>query len=349
MIDTLVFNLGSPLLRAGHKLTLQPRPTKEGLPQGQPLVLRLDTGEVIETGKAYFNDKETGVHISPSHGGLFLQVSLPKVQAEGKDNVSAITQDQAQGCIETLQTYLADQAGVIVDLDQAGVSRADLFSNADSKFSFNDYRTLFDTLNFKRQVKRDFGSTYEFHNGQRETCIYSKIDEMKAKHKDTTGLPTNLIRWEYRLKNGTACKAGLGTRKADRLTAGDLVQRWDELWPVYHRELKTALRLDRSEGGADIHNLKAELIHLKQRQGTKALETWVDIHGVNDILHTAGNIDAVRGVLKEADYNKQQVYRFMTKFIETLQTQFDFKNNVSIQDLKRELYSKLCDNYKRVA
>lgn len=348
MIDTLRLNLGRPVILDDTRLTFRARDIRGGQPIGDLVRFPKADGGEVEAGKVFFNSDL--VNLETRYGQMFAQFSLPKYLAGGRDNVNPVSQDQAAAALADLQGYLADQAGVLADLEAASVARFDLFANADSKYAFTDYRSLFDLLDLKRQVKRDYGTTFFFANGQRETCIYDKRAEQAMKGNSLEGLPANLIRWEYRLKKGRVCKSALGIKKTGRLTALDLVKRWPDLVAIYDSQVKATLRLaDSDRRSADAYNLKEELMALVKAEGPKGARTWVEWEGVRVILAKLGSLEVVRSVVREVLTDKQQVYRFMRWFTGVAeQLTFDF-TKADINDLKRELYSKLSANYNLAA
>lgn len=353
MIDTLHLRLDQPRLRAGHKLTIQGKPELDGQPQGEGIQLQQEGGQLLQTGKVYYNGL---VNVNSRYGELFLNVSLPKVKAEGKANVWPVSQAEALSVLGRANEFIQDEIGIITDLKKASVSRCDIFANADSVYSFNDYRSLFEMLNFKRQISRDYGSTFLFMNGQRETCIYDKKQEQADKGNETASLPANLIRWEYRLKKSSVCKPALNVPKRETLTATRLLTDFAKLVKVYDANLQNALKLEGSEGAkAEIRNLKSELLYAikkapnPKRRQTQGLELWLKMNGAKSIFARAGGYSAIWQILKELDYTSDQLKRFKADFYELnygIQTAIDF---LSINELKQELYTKLSMNYSKVA
>jgi hypothetical protein len=62
-------------------------------------------------------------------------------------------------------------------------------------------------------AKRDYGTTYLWHNTLQEVCVYDKIEEMKRKKHSVAGLPANSIRFEHRMLKARKIRdvTGLGT------------------------------------------------------------------------------------------------------------------------------------------
>lgn len=334
MIDTLKLALEMPRVKASNALTWHYRKNAEGVAVGSPLVVaRAEGGEVVANGCLYTDPGGLYTLAANKHKELSVIVSLPKYCAGGADNVYAVDKDAATAALEALEGKLEAEAGVLTDLLAARVSRVDLFANADSQFSFSEYRPLFESLEFKRQRSRDYGTTFTYGNTQRETCVYDKVAEQRDKGNPTAGLPKNLIRWEYRLMSARPVQAAVKVR-----TARGLLDSWDKLRPVYNANVEGALG-QRVEGAAYISELIAQARYFKATYRFP-LNEWLKRYGAIGLVAKAGGVENLRRVLMAVwdERFTKNAMREVRRLMEGVQLTLDFRG---LEDLRRELYSKL--------
>ena len=208
----------------------------------QPSVLEQDeTGKLIAKEeyrlfgntfgqKAYYNGERFNVSIN-GHG-LLCQYSAPRI-VTGSNRFS-VGHGGLCEAIKQAEASLA-QIGVKADYLQASLVRLDMFRNLEAEQTFRDYAPLFGQLRAKRQQKRDYGTTFLWHNKSQETCIYSKRDEMLAKGQDTAGIPDNLLRFELRYLKGQKIRASLPVATVAHLTERD---RYEGIKRQYYEQMR---------------------------------------------------------------------------------------------------------------
>lgn len=214
-----------------------------------------ESGRDVFGSKAFVNTNYYNVTIQPMGAGvqLFLQTSLPKVVRD--DNYSPLTTSETRQAVHEIEQDLQSR-GISLNLDACGLSRVDLFKNVVSDNDFKSYSPLFQLLQSKRQVKRDYGTTFTWSNTQREICAYDKITEMKSRGVKVAGYAENTMRFEYRLKTSKVCKREIGVS-----TVKDLVKNLDNLPARYNDALSKS-----------IFSLKVDEINILASQ---ELQSWM--------------------------------------------------------------------------
>jgi len=190
----------------------------------QPGVLELSTGEIkgdfylfdmngeqIHGKKAFYNHELFNVDIDYFRDKSSLKVSYsPTKVFHQKDNFLPITKDQTKEANKYIQSEL-NEIGIGCNLENAEMTRIDLFNNANLDHKFRHYEHLFSVLNCKRKLdKTDFGGTgYLYKNTQQETAIYDKVIEQQQKLAKT-------VRNEYKIKHGIPPKVDYVKKEVQR-------------------------------------------------------------------------------------------------------------------------------------
>jgi len=123
-----------------------------------------------------------------------------------------------------------------VNLQECKTSRIDVFRTAIADNPFSSYAPVFRLLNAKRSHTTDYGTTFTWANTQREICVYDKGTEMQNRGVKSSALPTNAIRFEYRLKTSKVCKNETGAGNVR-----ELVNNLDNLQDVYRQALENSI------------------------------------------------------------------------------------------------------------
>lgn len=144
----------------------------------------------------------------------FLQTSLPKLNnyldQSNTYNLKPLNEDQIKRAVYFLSTSL-EHYGILTDLDEANLSRLDLFNNINTSLPFLEYREIFSRLNLsKKNLSEYAGETFLFKNKSSQFTIYDKTKELLIKHKIT--VPANVMRFENRLLNKRKVLNSLGCR-----------------------------------------------------------------------------------------------------------------------------------------
>ena len=236
MLDTLKVYTPDFEVKDRARVSVQPGLVEYETGQQREVSLFKDElGRDVYGQKAFVNTDKYNLTIQPMGAGveLFLQTSLPKVVHE--DNYTPLTNSETGQAINEIASDLKSR-GVVVNLDNCGLSRVDLFKNVIGDNDFLSYSPLFELLQSKRQHKRDYGTTFTWSNTQREICVYDKLTEMQSRGVEIAGFTANTLRFEYRLKNSRVCERELGVS-----TVKNLVKNLDNLPVKYNDALSKSI------------------------------------------------------------------------------------------------------------
>ena len=218
MIDTIKLFIEDFTVTPGAEIVIQPSPYILGsgeLTSDHPLIE--SEGVSVGGSKAYLNTERFNLTIQDK-SRAFLQCRLPKVIVG--DNYKPLNKAEAEQAITLVGQDLWD-SGFHTDINKSNISRIDTFRNVLTEEPYQQYADLFRVLRGKRKLKRDYGSTFLWHNTQEQLTIYDKIAEMKIKKVDTSNYPDNTMRFEHRLLNKRKAAKVLGFS-----AAGEIVDNW---------------------------------------------------------------------------------------------------------------------------
>lgn len=207
MIDTIKLFIEDFTVKPDSKIVIQPSPYILGsgeLTSDHPLIE--SEGVSVGGAKAYLNTDRFNLTIRDK-SKAFLQCSLPKVIAA--DNYKPLSKAEAEQAITSVGKDLWS-SGFHTDINKSNISRIDTFRNVLTEEPYQQYADLFRVLRGKRKLKRDYGSTFLWHNTQEQLCVYDKLAEMRIRKKDTKDYPENTMRFEHRLLNKRKAKNVLG-------------------------------------------------------------------------------------------------------------------------------------------
>jgi len=219
MIDTIKLFIEDFTVSPQAEITIQPSPYVLGtgeLTSDHPLIE--SEGVSVGGSKAYLNTDRFNLTIQDK-SKAFLQCSLPKVIAG--DNYKPLNKAEAAQALTKVGQSLWE-SGFHTDINKSNISRLDIFKNVLIDESFSQYANLFQVLRGKRKLRRDYGSTFLWHNTQEQFCIYDKLEEMRIRKKDTKDY-SDTMRFEHRLLN---------KRKANNVLGFSAVEAIPDNWQV---------------------------------------------------------------------------------------------------------------------
>jgi hypothetical protein len=203
MLDTLKLSLMDYEITPDAVLDVQPSvycaATGQG-PGGFPLWMR--SGRPVVGTRAFYNADEFNVTVQPLSAsepvsiGCYVQFSVPKV-ANGS-NYQPADFNATKTALKRIERELAG-IGIKTNLKTATLSRLDSCRTVSTAHEYRAYQPILCGLRGARVAKRDYGTTYLWHNTLQEVCVYDKIEEMKRKKHSVSGLPANSIRFEHRM------------------------------------------------------------------------------------------------------------------------------------------------------
>lgn len=279
LIDTLRLHLVDYEIDWASVLTVQPSPFEVGTGKllDNHLLYRDSSGVEVQGAKAFYNSDTVNVSINPK--GAFVQFSIPK-NATGCHNYHAVGKRGSKAVLERVERELAG-VGLHTGIAGAKVSRIDTFKNVVAEDAFSDYHGMFALLQAKRVQKRDYGTTFLWHNTQQEFCVYDKLEEMRLKGLDVRDLPENTIRFEHRLLNAQKVRSAL-----EISTVGELWEGYDRVREHFRKSMsETLFRYEVQEIEVLSGNqLKQEMLFYKDRAGRYWFQRYLEAVGLDTLL-----------------------------------------------------------------
>lgn len=320
MIDTCRLWLTDYTIQPNAELTVQPSAYVVG--SGEAIAERVlwrDSAERVVSGaKAYLNtprfnltlappDMKTGDLFGPAPSLAMLSFSMPKVYGGGS-NFAPVSKVQAAEVIAKVQDELHEH-GVFTELKEAVLSRLDLFKNVETREPFACYAPLFEAMEAKRLHKRDYGTTYLWHNTQREYCVYDKRQELAQAGVSTKSLPDNVIRFEWRLLKGAKLRQALGMN-----SVSDMLSRYGELNARYRSGMTEELfryQPAAVEAWSGVE-LEADMRYFMEQYGRNWLDRYLEAVGASWLVERA-DIKTVCEVVKRVTGDRQKSSRLAKK------------------------------------
>lgn len=245
MIDTLKLRLRDVSFSRNCDLD-EKQPTfsrRAGAASEAPFLYKAGDVAVRAIG-AFHNSERFNLDVSPrkfdpSIVDTTVHFSVAGVAGKGS-NYHLPDVDAAHGVFAELQAWLSS-IGVSATALVGVPSRCDLTKNIFPDEDYRDYQPVYAAMTPGRLEPHDYGSGYLWENTAHQIAAYSKIEEMalkakkKRQHFDAGLYPANVQRFEWRL---------FGRKVKDALkveTAGDLLDAYDSLGPLYRAAVGKAL------------------------------------------------------------------------------------------------------------
>jgi len=338
MIDTIRLHIpqGEFSVSERHGLTVQPAALRQNESGELEPEIELDLFNGVRGACAYYENERFTVRIDLR--GFSVLYSVPRLLTGC--NVYSVGHGGLVGSLALIEQSLSE-IGVSLDMPGATISRLDCFRNIHADMPFIDYRPVFELASAQRQDKRQYGTTYLWHNTQHELCCYDKRHELIQTGKVIPeGLPDNIIRVEQRWLNARKIRKSLPVSKAEDLKSRD---RYERLKAVYADRVRSTLfRWDPAQ--LDINSLVEGTVRIADMSDSTS---EIFENGFVDLfVRSGGSEETFREALRlsysqrldNKDSVNQAVYRAVKKFREARERLIlaDSKN----RDLYSELYTK---------
>ena len=177
------------------------------------------SGTLIQGQRAFLNHRLFRLDMV-NHGDgpdAFLSFSAPKI-FHG-DNFHSLSGEQIVAVFGRVQLLLEEE-GVYADVEQARLSRLDIFDNVETDLPPELYFRLLEHLRFKRMRSLSYATTQLWSNRQWALVVYDKIAEMESRGCHVAGLPPRVLRFELRLLKKKKIKQVLGFDTVPELLSG---------------------------------------------------------------------------------------------------------------------------------
>jgi hypothetical protein len=156
-------------------------------------------------------------HIEPQSIGCYVQFSVPKV-ASGS-NYEPADFGATETALTTIERNLRS-IGIRTNINTATISRLDSCRSVVTMEPYRAYAPVLAKLQGQRVSKRDYGTTFLWHNTLQEVCVYDKREEMKRRKKNVSEVPENCVRFEHRLLKARKVRDVLGFSSVNDLLVG---------------------------------------------------------------------------------------------------------------------------------
>jgi len=336
-IDTLRLRIRKPWIDPLVGLTIVPLAMRRGTPTVDRSIEYEDIRKG-ETGLAReLNMHQDMIHIESKANFVMITIHLPQLMSLSFSRIRPLSVDEVWYLLDYVEEWCRVVAGVHFDILEAELSRMDIFANAESRYTFTEYKPLFEMLNFKRQMTMEYPNSYYGFNSHRATNIYNRSHEDLQVEHGALPIEGNVIRWEIRLRRARSIHRALNIR-----TVEDWLENWERPIEFYKSQVRGALWIGNDLNfDAPVTGIKEEIRQLMRcPNDTGALLNWLDAHGARNIQDRWRSIPDLRAVLLELGYTPLQAKRFIDKYRDSLSFRL-VGDETSINDLKNELYVKL--------
>ncbi len=351
MIDTVRLLLSDYAVEPGARLTVQPAAYQADTGERQLESVLWSSGESeVRGAKAYLNTERLNLTLQPFNRSgdsllfgetppAFAHVSFSVPKAVTGSNVAPVGRDGTAEAFSLVEQELRE-AGVSTNIRQALVTRADLFRNVQTSEAFASYAPLFSVLGAKRMERRDYGSTFLWHNTLREFCVYDKCAETAAAGGSTETLPANLMRFEYRLLQRKKVVSELEVHSVE-----EILKSYRSLSGAYRGAMRDGLF---SFAPAEVEafsgkRLEAEMRVFMESYGRNWLERYLEAVGAARIAEHA-NIETVKTIVERLSGNRLKAWRLgkrLAQYKLDLEVIREAAPPVSLRSLYEELSEKV--------
>ncbi len=138
-----------------------------------------------------------------------VKLSVPKVLERDAPCVNLDT-DDVRDALAIVRDELAEN-GIHTDPFESTLWRVDSTADILTNYPFIAYSPIFVSMHYRNYHDANFGTTFRIGGKDKQWCIYDKIAEYRMRGVDTSQMPANVARFEYRILKAKACrKAGFG-------------------------------------------------------------------------------------------------------------------------------------------
>jgi hypothetical protein len=339
VLDTLKLSLGDYEIGDGALLDVQPSTFSAATGEAKAdFPLWRASGRAVIGSKAFYNADDFNVSVQPRSAaepmsiGCYVQFSVPKV-ATGS-NYQAADYNATKTALKSIQRELSS-IGIKTNLKTATLSRLDACKTVSTAHDYRAYHAVLCGLRGARVGKRDYGTTYLWHNTLQEVCVYDKIEEMKRKKHPVTGLPKNSIRFEHRMLKARKIRDVTGLA-----TVNDLLSGYEQVRAGYVASMKKQLFNNSPD---DIRVLTSEGIAGELRlHKASGVRNWCHEYLITQALaRVAGDYDALIAAVEEVSDNRMMALRLRKQLDKAHINALEARDSVVSGHTLGELYREL--------
>jgi len=343
MLDTVKVFIQDYAVSDNSKLEFQPAKIVTGTGErlNEHELFSTSSGKKFYGSKAFLNTDKFNLDLKPysfAENGIacFLHFSVPKVHYG--DNYYSVGEQGTEAVFKQIENELKEN-GFCCNLQNSHLSRIDTFKNIEPEEPFETYSSLFQLLNARKGVKRDYGTSFLVSNTQQEFIVYDKLEEMRRQKKETSEFPETM-RFEHRLLNKTKIKNVLGfSQVADLFKGGYAVIRdkrkdsWRD--SLFKYEVEEVVQLGSQE-------LAQTMSYFEQTHGSRWFSYFLRSYGAFHLAQFAG-VEVVEKALESMEAERTKVWR-MRKMLEEAERELLFyKKEQNTKKTYAVLYEELKD------
>ena len=337
MIDTLKVYSHDFAIKDGANLIIQPNTIDYSTGDIQEVELFKDGfNRPVYGSKAYVNSDRYNLTIKGMPKGgvcLFLQMSMPK--AYKGENYYPLSDGETQDTLIKVQDDLQDK-GIGINLGKSKVSRLDVFKNISASELFSSYVPVFQLLKAKRQLRRDYGTTFLWENTRREICVYDKLIEMENRGIETHRYPANSIRFEYRLKNSGVCAQELKME-----TFSEVVNNLQDVRGIYQGAMEKHLFGFDAEGINILTGSEFEKTLIQyEAKGGHSMQMYLRDFGAYHLYKLVGEDTAKAVISRVYGSNRMKAWR-LVKLMDESKRNYELLTETAEHKTLADLYMEL--------
>jgi hypothetical protein len=269
----------------------------------------------------------------------YVQFSVPKIA--NATNYFPADEESASRAVDQLEKDLR-LVGVKANIQKAELSRLDACRTVETLEPFQTYSSVLSALQGQRMHKRDYGTTFLWHNTQQEVAVYDKIAEMTHRKHSVAGLPKNSVRFEHRLLKARKVQNALGMK-----TVSDLLSDFGHVEKCYVAAMQKQLfKLPVADVQAlSSRGLAEQFEVFKELHPQSWLAAWLKAQGVASVLDDkTALLDAVAAVAG----NKMTVSRLKRQLLKVEADAMTLRAAAPSRRSAGELYRELEEKVLRI-
>ena len=134
-----------------------------------------------------------------------VKFSVPKVLERDEPGVNLNAND-IRAALAAVGEELAEN-GIYAEPLESSLWRVDTTADIQTNEPFLAYSPIFESMHCHHFSDAKLGTTFRLGGKEKQFCIYDKIAEYKMRGEDTSRMPANVARFEYRMLKAHACRS----------------------------------------------------------------------------------------------------------------------------------------------
>jgi hypothetical protein len=349
VIDSTQFNLADFEIDVSHSLEINNGSTNHGtgVTTGHTVLFR-NSGGATRGSLAFYNAPDNSFsftlglskfHVDRTFQGdppIFATLTFSAARVAFGSNYQLADATALKIAFSKVEKGLAE-AGIRTNIAKAILTRADVTKNILTEEKAKEYFAMLHTLPIKLKNVVKHGGSLSARNGEQETSIYSKRDEMIANKRSVVNIPET-IRFEQKFKTREKIRTYLGFE-----TASDLLNNLDHVAARYKDSMKKNIfKLDVFDFESTTAQQFVDELNALKELHNYAVNSYLLLKGYQAI---ANSEESFLAAVEEVSGNRKAVYRTKQKLhqlkMESMSLETPLKNKKSSSKLYEELKNKV--------